>query len=435
MKALLVSLTLSFVVPCYGQDRPIPSAQKAISQKHSKQPGAAGGVVHGTLNVVLANGNGIVAATDSMVTVIDNGRAHQSLLPAQKLFKIDDTTVCTIAGFASKDWSPFRGATTDIASIIYSFSRRLRHEQLAGRPHIPFRFKLNALEAMIVVRLDILAASASIVGGTGPRPTGDYRFKLIMAGYDADGSSWLGTFSLDALPDISMSGRYYHRIRASPITVERVSSKVIFMTGGVDNIASPVLQGITFSSGPPIMKYNESKRLDGGATLSIDEMEAVASYLLKRTSIKYREVGGDNQVAVLYRDGPIKLIQPPLSEPTSTIEPLLPVINESFADVRQAVGPGFQIPVIYIGDRFVRTGVSLDGNYFVGNEFRSCRLSYGGSEILGLDSTNNVVDSFLSVSGNVDRKSKELDYLLRSFNWLGVIYEETKPANTPATPK
>jgi hypothetical protein len=423
--AVFVTLLLTF------------TASGLLGQRtQSKQTGAARGVVHGTLNVVLANGNGIVAATDSMVTVTDNGRAHQSPLPGQKLFKIDDTTVCTIAGFAAMGWTPFRGATTDISSIIYSFSRRLHKEQLSGKPQIPFRFKLNALNKMIFERLRILAACASMLQKSGSRPTANYRFKLIMAGYDDDGSSWVGMFSLDALPDVSMSGRYYHRIIESPVTIEPIGSKILFMTAGIDDIALNILHGMTTNS-PPIARYTELKRLDGGASLTTDDMEEIASYLLKKTSCIHREVGGENQTAVLQRDVPVRLKQPHFTEPDTTVEPLLPIINLGFADGGQAVGlgPGIHVPVIYIGDRFERTGVTLDGNYFVGNEFRSCRLFYGGSEILGLDSTNNVVDSFLLVSGNVDRKSRELDYLLHSFNWLGVIYEETKSTNTPATPK
>src|ERR1700735_4007457 len=57
------------------------------------------GVSRGTINVVLANQNGIIALTDSMVTA---GR-KQLREPAQKLFKLDDRTVCTIAGFLSSD--------------------------------------------------------------------------------------------------------------------------------------------------------------------------------------------------------------------------------------------------------------------------------------------------------------------------------------------
>jgi hypothetical protein len=78
----------------------------------------------------------------------------------------------------------------------------------------------------------------AIAGTEHSEPTSGYRFKLIMAGYDADGSSWMGTFSLDASPDTTMSGRDFRRIKETSMTVEPIGSAVMFMTGGIDVIAS-----------------------------------------------------------------------------------------------------------------------------------------------------------------------------------------------------
>ena len=168
---------------------------------------------------------------------------------------------------------------------------------------------------MITVRLRVLAAAASISEHSGARGTHDYRFKLT--GYDDDGSSWLGTLSLDSSPDTSMSRRDYQHIKESPITIERVASTVMFITAGIDDIAWAILSGITASNDPAITRYNELKRSDGGASLSTDEMEAVASYLLKKTSLRHREVGGENQIAVLQRGVQIKLIQSPFTGPST----------------------------------------------------------------------------------------------------------------------
>ena len=60
-------------------------------------------VLTGTVNIVLANANGIVALTDSNQTgkSPSTGEPFTSPLPGQKLFRLDDRTVCTIAGFGS----------------------------------------------------------------------------------------------------------------------------------------------------------------------------------------------------------------------------------------------------------------------------------------------------------------------------------------------
>jgi hypothetical protein len=404
-----------------------PSASAASSQRPA-QRNRDTAVVHGTLNVVLANGNGIVAATDSMATQTLSGRSHQTLLPNQKLFKLDDTTVCTIAGFASTSWSPFRGATTDISSIISSFSRRLHNEQLRGNPATPIRFKLIALERMIIMHLQVLAAAASIEQQGGEQ-TSNYRFQLIMAGYDNDGSSWMGTFSLGASPNTSKSGREFYEVKESSMSIEQIGSAVTFMTAGIDFIASNILRGITFSNDPVIAKYNELKRADGGTKLSTEEMEAVASYLLRKTSLSYREVGGENQIAVLQQNIPVQLKQREFPEPVTQVAGPILIMNSSFSG--QALRININTPFMFIGDRFESFDVKIDGNYFVGNDFRNCRLSYAGGEILGLDSTNTVIDSVLIVLGNVNRDSSEMRDLLHRFNWLSVVYKETQPTKSP----
>jgi hypothetical protein len=62
----------------------------------------SGAVLGGTLNVVLANKNGAVVLTDSMLSD-ESGPVPipRPETPGQKLFQLDDKTICAIAGFAS----------------------------------------------------------------------------------------------------------------------------------------------------------------------------------------------------------------------------------------------------------------------------------------------------------------------------------------------
>src|SRR5213593_3458882 len=63
-------------------------------------PHADHGITRGTINVVMGNENGLVALTDSMLTeVLPNGVPRQLPTPGQKLFQLDRTSVCTVAGF------------------------------------------------------------------------------------------------------------------------------------------------------------------------------------------------------------------------------------------------------------------------------------------------------------------------------------------------
>ena len=59
-------------------------------------------ILTGTVNIVLANANGIVALTDSNQTYMVGSEPFTHSKPGQKLFRIDDRTVCTIAGFGAQ---------------------------------------------------------------------------------------------------------------------------------------------------------------------------------------------------------------------------------------------------------------------------------------------------------------------------------------------
>jgi|ERR1700733_233567 len=77
---------------------------------------------HGTINIILANRNGLVALTDSRLS--SNG---QPVLRGQKLFKVDDHTVCAVAGFYMDSGVPLKRADGQTMYPIYtSISNILR---------------------------------------------------------------------------------------------------------------------------------------------------------------------------------------------------------------------------------------------------------------------------------------------------------------------
>jgi 20S proteasome alpha/beta subunit len=133
-------------------------------------------VAHGTINVVLGNENGIVILIDSMIT-LDNH--WQSPDPAQKLFKLDDRTVCTFAGFAAAP-GPGDFFYTSASAIIREFSRQL---SLTSQP-LSLDEKLQALSYIFARQLTALAnlrdAAKQV---TDPSA---YLVQLTVAGYDID---------------------------------------------------------------------------------------------------------------------------------------------------------------------------------------------------------------------------------------------------------
>jgi hypothetical protein len=88
----------------HPQNTPVPSMSdgaKKSSVQQSPKPftvytasQATPSSLHGTVNIILANKNGLIAVTDSRLSS-PQGLAMGS---AQKLFKLDSKTICTIAG-------------------------------------------------------------------------------------------------------------------------------------------------------------------------------------------------------------------------------------------------------------------------------------------------------------------------------------------------
>jgi 20S proteasome alpha/beta subunit len=151
------------------------------------------GVVHGTINIALGNKNGLVVLTDSMLTAIDTAGTHQLPNPGQKLFKLDDRTVCAVAGFISAPAASARFSMSDLntntSAIIREYVR-----QSAPQSRQSIAEKLRTLTALFRLHLAMIANVRSAAGG--PTPINAYRFQLIVAGYDIDDKPKIGRIVL-----------------------------------------------------------------------------------------------------------------------------------------------------------------------------------------------------------------------------------------------
>jgi 20S proteasome alpha/beta subunit len=420
---LLFVVGASQPTSAFAQHSPKSPNRHDAQSQGALGPAGTGNIVHGTINVVFANGNGIVALTDSMATITgSDGQERQSPSPNQKLFVIDDSTVCTIAGFASQDFQPFSGATTDIQSLIYTFARNLK-----GQSKVPLEFKLRGLESMIKVHLQVLAASASIGHGSESSRARNYEFELIMAGYDQDGSAHLGSFHLAASPNPRRANGYYE-VELRQYSVEKLDSTIKYLVGGQSKIADAILNGLTTAHEPSISNYQLAKAKDSGASLTTEEMKELAIFIAAQTARTSRSVGGENQIAVLKPSVPIELTQRHFAEPSGDVEPIGLVIDVRMKNFSSGaiISP---YRTMYIASSFEDSQQDLDQNYFVGDTFVHCRLIYG-ERLLGLDTTNTVIGSQLFIRRTVDRHSTQLRDLLQSFAWSDVIYEDGSSAGT-----
>lgn len=122
-------------------------------------------IVHGTINVALANKNGLVVLTDSVLT---DGSGHQLPESGEKLFKLDDRTVCSIAGFVSAT-APISDLSANTSAIIHEYV-----SQSARQGPQSIKERLRALSFLLNLHLSAIA---------NVRDAGGYRTSIDTYGF------------------------------------------------------------------------------------------------------------------------------------------------------------------------------------------------------------------------------------------------------------
>lgn len=265
---------------------------------------APDGVLTGTVNIVLANANGIVVLTDSNQSGMSpDGTPFTPKLPGKKLFRIDDRTVCTIAGFGSR---PFPGYQlhgyefiSSAGGVLERYSGQLRSTE---GPHT-FHEKITSLKFLF----DMLLYTLGNLQHLSPDQVRDYGFELILAGYDTDGTAKIS--KLVFAPSLSATGNFAPVITpAKEVNVGRELKYEKAGIGGfaVENILEYPAQ---LADEPEIGTYARAKAADQGSSLTIAQMEALAKSLAHHSALvnsvyiggfrKIWPVGGRDQIAII----------------------------------------------------------------------------------------------------------------------------------------
>jgi hypothetical protein len=155
---------------------------------------------HGTVNILLANQNGLVLVTDSMLTNIVTGKQDPN---GKKLFKVDEKTVCSMAGFYS--WPGALNMQELAANFPNIMSLYIKYEQAANKvKELSFAAKLAFLQGVFASQLAgnlnaFLAFNPKlrIIGNPGIQP-----ITLTLAGYDVDGSLKVAAVVLTPTRDV-----------------------------------------------------------------------------------------------------------------------------------------------------------------------------------------------------------------------------------------
>ena len=392
-----------------------------------------GPVLSGTINVIAADDQGMVVLTDSMLSQrVPDGHGGWTIRqlpdPYQKLFQIDERTVCVFAGFASAPTPQIPDFLNDTSAIMGRFESSLR-----DRPLPTISEKMKLLEAIF---------SHYLTGVANLRESllseGDHTIELLLAGYDPDGTPKVGSLILQVQPERSAGGNPLFETVTSEFQVVPVAGQasgvmygMIPLTGGgfVVVHGQPVMameilrQPTSWVTDPAVASYADSETKK--KPLTVEQMKALAISLKQHTSEITPSVGGPVQLAVL-TGGHIQCVDEPKFSPiTATrfkfeIVTHITIDNSGMPVGRMGrgvfVAPG--LFTLYFKNSFKRVEQWLDEAYFGGNVFRESRLLYNGGR-LQFENSNEVYDSDL-ILGGVNRDTPEVKHLLNDFKWRHV---------------
>jgi hypothetical protein len=276
--------------------------------------------LHGTVNVILANGDSLVAATDSMLT---NGDGHTT--GGIKLYMIDNRTVVTMANFY-KENGPDNTLTASVPQMMREFS-----ERASTFEHAPFSIKAQGLFSDVKFKLDrhLLAMVAADPQFRFNSPT--LRIELTIAGYDLDNSLKIAEITMepeergDSVEYVSRPrplGRFtpvcaftagFQRLPEPYTAPERLSdngpilhavqNSMFCEIAGLRDIPEQMLESpASYPDDVSLQAYASAKAQ--GKSLPVEELRALTLDLVQKTADNERRngqmrVGGEVEIAVL----------------------------------------------------------------------------------------------------------------------------------------
>lgn len=379
----------------------------------------------GTVNIALANKNGIVLLTDSVQSHLEADGWHYQQ-PVQKLFRLDDKTVCSIAGFASETWNQpelnFRNI--DVTGIIAEF-----RDELSKQPVQELEAKLLAVGFLVGSYIDLVANRHEVIAGPGT-PTDTYKFEVIVAGYDFDGKPRIKKLVLIPVVLRAADGHSYWSHTTKPEDASD-SQGFVHLFGGIQTISIHVLESPQeFSASNAIQKYARSKKENGGKSLTLKELAALASAMARETAKQTRFVGGPDQIALLENGRVLAIDQPHFDDPPRPMKFALRVsLKLQGANAAQMLAAGPNYHQVWIRSEILgikNPPLSLDGQFFYGCEIRDSLVEYNGG-VLDFGPTNTVANSALFPWLAVGMAPGE------TRNWNGFEWKLEMP-NTPSLP-
>jgi hypothetical protein len=244
--------------------------------------------LHGTINVILANQNGLVAVTDSRLS-----RGDVPVGSGHKLFKIDDQTICTIAGSYAQPGAAVEGVGY-VGSAVFSKSAREFASQAAKFANLDLLQKAvlfgNTLAFTFTAAMNLHDVQ------TGHRQLAE-PIEITMAGYS---HGKLSIVQLTLAPQI-IEG-FTRFVPSEPAEKSVNGTSFLCALGGIKDLASEVLRDPDRYVGidPAVKRYADARKTHQLQELSVSDMLSLARALEFQAAFRFPNViGGSEETAVL----------------------------------------------------------------------------------------------------------------------------------------
>jgi hypothetical protein len=349
-------------------------------------------VYHGTLNIVVATPDVLIAATDSRATITNGRKVVRREDTHQKLFVIPGDVLVTIAGYNRVELPTAPEFTAPAAAIILDYIDLLHsHKRVPSYHQV-----VKELTHLLTFHLTSVAnIDAWTKGSINPS---SYLFQMIVAGRK-DGAFLMTKVTLSLKLNRTPGGQVYVTSSTSDEVEKKVSS-FTYLTAGWDPVAQ---QTLVKTKGLPTRK----------------EMEQSIREAMEKTSAVNQGVGGAIQQASLSEPGLSVNIPSYPRPPSPTVQYNL-WTGGGVAHTMIAVRSNTHF--LYIALSFEDTGVILDGNYFYGTHFKSCNISIN-SDAFTFDRTNTIDNCMLYVGKLVDKTTRKYRELSSRFPPKNIYYE------------
>jgi hypothetical protein len=419
---ILAAISLLLSLPVGGEKRATANQplEAAIASQSATVPSVASrkqvtGILGGTVNIILANRAGLVAVTDSRLSA-------PGLRPGTgtKLFKLDDHTLCMIAGWYSSDGPTVDGVHYPLYEAIPTIINQVAIE-FEHFNHFSLSEKLEVVSGGVLVALDRMDTLARVRNLHVPVDS-----QITIVSYE-DGQAKIAT--ADIVRNDSGELMKLNIIYKPIITTQE---KLIYSVAGVKDVAESYLSLYKLDKRDPILSnYFQNMSKDGGRALGLDDMVLIAKKLARLTEQKSPQVVGDPlQIATIDHgvvtivekpDFPEETVRSPYGHWIDSIDDMHVEGTESQHKVLFAFSPGSHFALILTNSKLAYVDAPLHDVFIFHTTFRHCQFTYDGTSTFILDNSNDVEDSTLVIPDGVSRESEGVKRIVGAFPQLKLV--------------